>query len=189
MTQSFKCVTKQLLMVSSWAIKSFCVPFCTSRQKVSRLSWILKSRFKMLSVRDVREFRSKGGKIKKLQGISLFFFLAIIKKWKNAICSKMDGPQFSSIQSLSRVWFFATACSMLGLPVHHQLLEFKQTHVHWVSDAIQPSHPLSCPSPPAFNLSQHQGLFKWVSSLHQGPKLEFQLQHQSFPWTLRTDFL
>ena len=65
-----------------------------------------------------------------------------------------------------------------GLPVHHQLPEFNQTHVHWVSDAIQPSHPLSSPSPPALNLSQHQGLFKWVSSSHQVAKvLEFQLQH------------
>ena len=68
-----------------------------------------------------------------------------------------------------------------GLPVHHQLLESTQTHVHWVGDAIQPSHPLSSPSPPAFNLSQHQGLFKWVSSSHQVAKvLEFHLQHQSF---------
>ena len=77
-----------------------------------------------------------------------------------------------------------------GLPVHHQLPEFTQTQVHWVSDAIQPSHPLSAPSPPAFNLSQHQGLFKWVSSSHQVAKvLEFQLQHQSFQWIFRTDFL
>ena len=67
-----------------------------------------------------------------------------------------------------------------GLPNHHQLLEFTQTHVHWVSDAIQPSHPLSSPSPPALNLSKHQGLFKWVSSSHQVAKvLEVQLQHQS----------
>ena len=66
--------------------------------------------------------------------------------------------------------------SMLGLPVHHQLLEFTQTHVHWVGDAIQPSHPLSSPSLPALNLSQHQGLFKCVSSSHQVAKvLEFQL--------------
>ena len=66
------------------------------------------------------------------------------------------------------------ACSMPGLPVHHQLLEFTQTQVHWVGDAIQPSHPLLVPSPPAFNLSQHQGLFRWVSSLHQVAKvLEF----------------
>ena len=68
--------------------------------------------------------------------------------------------------------------------------EFVQTLVHWVGDAIQPSHPLSSPSPPAFNLSQHQGLFKRDSSSHQVAKaLEFQLQHQSFQWTLRTDFL
>ena len=81
-------------------------------------------------------------------------------------------------------------CSMPGLPVHHQLLEFTQTHIHWVGDAIQPSYPLSSPCPPAFNLSQHQGLFKWVSSLHQVAKvLEFQLQPQSFQWTPRTDFL
>ena len=70
---------------------------------------------------------------------------------------------------------------MLGFPVHHQLLELTQTHVHWVNDAIQPSHPLLSPSPPAFNLSQHQGLFKWVSSSHQAAKvLEFQFQRQSF---------
>ena len=75
-----------------------------------------------------------------------------------------------------------------GLPVHRQLLEFTQTHVHWVSDAIQPSHPLSVPSPPTLNLSQHQGLFKWVSSLHQVAKV-LGLQHQSFQWTLRTDLL
>ena len=81
-------------------------------------------------------------------------------------------------------------CSTPGLPVRHQLPEFTQTHVHWVSDAIQPSHPLSSPSPPAFNLSQHEGLFQWVSSLHQVAKiLEFKLQHQSFQWTPRTDLL
>ena len=79
-------------------------------------------------------------------------------------------------------------CIMSTILVHHQLLEFTQTHVHWVSDAIQPSHPLSSPSPPALHRSQHQGLFKWVSSLHQVAKvLEFQFQHQSFQWTLRTD--
>ena len=77
-----------------------------------------------------------------------------------------------------------------GFPVHHQLLELAQTHAHWVGDAIQPSHPLSSPSPPAFNLSQHQGLFQWVSSLHQVAKvLELQLQHQSFQWIFRIDFL
>ena len=81
-------------------------------------------------------------------------------------------------------------CSPPGLPVHHQQPEFTQTHVHRVSDAIQPSHPLSSPSPPFFNLFQHQGLFKWVSSLHQVAKVsELKLQHQSSQWTPRTDFL
>ena len=70
--------------------------------------------------------------------------------------------------------------SMPGLPVHHQLPESTQTHARWVGDAIRPSHPLSSPFPPALNLSQHQGLFKWVRSLHEVAKvLEFQLQHQS----------
>ena len=76
------------------------------------------------------------------------------------------------------------------LPVLHYLQEFAQVHIHWVSDAIQPSHPLSSPSPPALNLSQHQGLFQWVDSSHEVDKvLEFQLQHQRFQWTLRTDLL
>ena len=79
--------------------------------------------------------------------------------------------QFSSVQSISPVWLCNPMdCSTPGLPVHHQLLEFTQTHVHWVHDAIQPSHPLSSPSPPAFNISQHQGLFIWVCSLNQWPK-------------------
>ena len=96
-----------------------------------------------------------------------------------------------SVQLLSHVQFCDPMdCSMPGLPVYHQLLEFTQTHIHWVSDAIQPSHPLSSPSPPTFNLSQHQDLFKWVSSLHQVARvLEFQLQYQSFQWTPRTDLL
>ena len=76
-----------------------------------------------------------------------------------------------------------------GFPVHHQLLELTQTHAHWVGDAIQPSHPLSSPSPPAFNLSQHQDLFQWISSLHQVAKvLAFQLQHQSLPMNIQDWF-
>ena len=96
-----------------------------------------------------------------------------------------------SVQSLSHVRLFATpwtAAPQASL-CHHQFLEFTQTHVHWDGDAIQPSHPLSSPSP-ALNLSQHQGLFKWVSSSHQVAKvLEFQLQHQSFQWIFWTDCL
>ena len=81
-------------------------------------------------------------------------------------------------------------CSTPGLPVHHQFPELAQTHVHWVSDAIQQSHPLLSPSPPAFNLSQPQSLSQWLSSSHQMAKvLELQLQHQSFQWIFRTDFL
>ena len=98
--------------------------------------------------------------------------------------------QFSSVAQLCLTLCDPMNCSTPGLPVHHQLPESTQTHVHWVSDAIQPSYPLSSPSPPALNLSQNQGPFKWVSSLHLVAKvLEFQLQHQSFQWTPRTDLL
>ena len=81
-------------------------------------------------------------------------------------------------------------CSMPGFPVLHYLLKVAWTHVHCVSDAVQSSHSLLSLSPPAFNLSQYQGLFQWVGALHQVAKaLEFQLQHQSFQWTPRTDLL
>ena len=79
--------------------------------------------------------------------------------------------QFSSVaQSCPTLWD-PVDCSMPGIPIHHQLLELTQTHVHWVSDAIQPSHPLSSPFPSTFNPSKHQGLFKWVSSSHQVTKV------------------
>ena len=87
--------------------------------------------------------------------------------------------KFSSVQFISVTQSCPTHCDPMnhstpGLPVHHQLPESTHTHVHWVGDAIQPSHPLSSPSPPALNLSQHQGLFKWVSPLQQVAKvLEF----------------
>ena len=93
-----------------------------------------------------------------------------------------DSCHFSSVSSVTQLCptlCDPMNCSMPVLPVHHQLPEFTQTHVHWVSDAIQSSYSLLSPSPPALNLSQHQGLFKWVSSSHQVAKiLEFQLQHQ-----------
>ena len=98
--------------------------------------------------------------------------------------------QFSSVAQSCPTLCDPMNCSTPGLPVHHQLLESTQIHVHQVGDVIQPSHPLSSPSPPALNLSQHQGLSKWVSSSHQVAKvLEFQLQYQSFQWTPRTDLL
>ena len=95
------------------------------------------------------------------------------------------------VQSLSCVQFFETpGLQHTRLPFLHYLPEFVQTQVHWVSDAIQPSHPLLTPSPPAFNLSQHQGLFQGVSSSYQVAKvLELQLQHQSFQWIFWVDIL
>ena len=94
---------------------------------------------------------------------------------------------FQSVSSVAQLC--PTLCDPMdrstpGLPVHHQLPEFTQTHVHWVGNVIQPSHPLSSPSPPALKLSQHQGLFKWVSSSHQVAKvLEFQL-HFHFQYSI-----
>ena len=102
---------------------------------------------------------------------------------------------FQSVQFSSVTQSCLTLCDPMnrstpGLPGHHQLPESTQTHVHWVGDAIQPSHPLSSPFPPALSLSQHQGLFHWVSSSHQVAKgLEFWLQNQSYQWTPRTDLL
>ena len=94
-----------------------------------------------------------------------------VAQWCLALCNPMD-------------------CSMPGFPVLHHLLELAQTYAHWFNDAIQSSHPLSSSSPPVFNLSQHQSPFQWLSSPSQVTKiLEFQLQHQSFQWTLRAYLL
>ena len=90
----------------------------------------------------------------------------ILRKWIS-ICFSV---QFSSVAQSCLTLHDPMNCSTQGLPLHHQLPESTQTHVHWIGDAIQPSHPLSSPSLPALNLSQHQGLFKWVSSLHQVTK-------------------
>ena len=101
--------------------------------------------------------------------------------------SKFLFIRISSVTQLCPTLCDPLDCSTPGFPDDHQLPELTQTHVHWVGDAIQPSHPLLSPSLPAFNLSQHQGLFKWVISWHQVAKaLDFQLQHQSFQWIFRT---
>ena len=98
--------------------------------------------------------------------------------------------QFSSVAQSCLTLCNPMNCSTSGLPVHHQLLEFTQTHVHRVGDAIQPSHPLSSASLPALDPSQHQSLFQWVNSSHEVAKvLEFQPQHQSFQRTPRADLL
>ena len=114
----------------------------------------------------------------------------IEKEIRFAVTRDGGSVQFSSIAQLSLTLCEPMDCSTPGLPLHHQLLEFAQTHVHWVGDAIQPSHPLSTPSPPAFSLSQHQCFSQWVSSSHHVAKvLVLQLQHQSFQWVFRVDFL
>ena len=125
------------------------------------------------------------------------FSLAVLlrNKYDGIICLPQllndffSSVQFSSVTQSCLTLCDPMNCSTPGLPVHHQLPESTQTHVLWVGDAIQPSHPLSSPSPPTLSLSQHQGLFQWISSSHQVAKvLEFQLQHQSFQWIFRTDF-
>ena len=110
-------------------------------------------------------------------------------------CLIQTNCALTSLQFCSVTQSCLTLCNPMnrstpGLPVHHKLPEFTQTHDHRVSDAIQPSYPLSSHSPPAPNPSQHQGLFQWVNSSHEVAKvLEFQLQHQSFQWTPRTYLL
>ena len=99
----------------------------------------------------------------------------------------MWGNKFSSVTQSCLTLFDPMDCTTPGLPVHHQLPEFTQTHILWDGDAIQPSHPLSSPSPPAFSLSQHQGFFKWVSSSHLVARvLEFQLYHFAVQKTLKS---
>ena len=103
--------------------------------------------------------------------------LSILKQIKNYYFS----VQFRSVTHSCSTLCDTTDCKTSGFPVHHQLPELVQTHFHWLGDSIQPSHPLLSPLPPVFSLSQHQGLFQWVSSLHQVAKvLEFQLQISPF---------
>ena len=103
--------------------------------------------------------------------------------------SKMK-PKVQFSQSVMSNTLWPVECSTPGFPIHHQLPELAQTYIHQVGDAIQPSHPLSSPSPPAFNLSQHQGCFQWVSSAHQVSKLlELRFQHHSFQRVFRIDFI
>ena len=108
----------------------------------------------------------------------ILYFTSIFPGASNPLChTKMlrniliSSVQFSSVAQSCLSLCDPMNCSTPGLPVHHQLLEFTETHVHRVSDAIQPSYPLSTPSPPAHNPSQHQSLFQWVNSLHEVTKV------------------
>ena len=134
-------------------------------------------------------------KIKMRQHL-IYARMVIIKKTTNSKCYQGYGEEGTLVQCYCSVSKSCPTicnpmnCSTPGFPVPHNLPEFAQTHVYWVGDAIQPSHPLSSPSPPAFNLPQHQDLFKWVgSSLQVAKVLMLQLQHQSFQWIFRSDFL
>ena len=121
-------------------------------------------------------------------------FLLLIKQVSNSPREYINfltlSWKFSSVAQSCHTLCDPMDCSTPGFPVHHQLPELAQTHVHQVSDAIQPSHSQSSPSPPALNLFQQQGLSQWVSSSHQVAKVsEFQLQHQSLQLIFRTDLL
>ena len=112
------------------------------------------------------------------------FLISVLITWWGGVCS----VQFSSVAKSCLTLCDPMGHSTRGLPFHHQLTELTQTHVHWVSDATKKSHPLSSTSL-SFNLSQYQGLFKWVSSSYQVAWVsELQLQHQSFQWIFRIDF-
>ena len=111
-------------------------------------------------------------------------------KWPIIYLISVVVVAYCSVDQLCPTLCHPRDCSIPGFPDLHYLLEFAQTHVHCVSNAIQLAHPLSSPSPLAPSLSQHQGLFKWVSSSHQVAKIsELQLQHQSCQWVFRVDFL
>ena len=124
-------------------------------------------------------------------GTHVHLWLIHVNVWQNPpqYCNyPPKNKGFSSVTQSCPTLCKRMDCSTPGLSVHHQLPEFTQIHVHLVGDAIQPSHPLLSPSPLSFSLSQHQGLSLWVSS-SLTEVLEFQLQHQSFQWIFRTDFL
>ena len=128
------------------------------------------------------------GTPKPLQMVTAALKLKDACSLEETLCSA--SVQFSSVAQSCPTLCNPMNCSTPGLPVHHQLLESTQTQIHRVGDAIQSSHPLLSPSLPAPNPFQHQGLFQWVSSSHEVAKvLKFQLQHQSFQWTPRTDLL
>ena len=176
-------------------ISSSVVPFSSCLQSFPVSGSFQMSQFLTSGGQSIGVSASASVLPKYIQDWSHLGWTGLISLQSNDSQESSPTPQFKSINSSAlRLLYGPTLwdpmdCNMTGLPGHRQLLEITQTHVHWVGDAIQPSHPLLSPSP-AFNLSQYQGLFKWVCSSHQGAKiLEFHLQHQSFQWIFRTDFL
>ena len=165
------------------------------------MNWILRDHWSHTCVISLRQAWLSPWKARGSSHLFLPWFLGCVNATTPAkpcqgfeidhwISENFEMCEFGSVAQSCPTLCDPMNCSTPGLPVHHQLPESTQTHVHCVGDAIQPSHPPSSPSPPAVDLSQHQGLFKWVSSSHQMAKvLEFQLQHQPFQWIFRTDFL
>ena len=180
--------TKPFLKFFNWRINAlhYCVGFCCTTVQISH---------NYIHTRSLGSLPPRCPS--RLSECSAIFNKKHIKYYKKTYSNFLNWfiPHKNCLQFSSVAQSCPTLCdpmnrSMPGLPVHHQLPEFTQTHVHQVGDVIQPSHPLSSPSPPAPNPSQHQGFFQWVSPSHQVAKvLEFQLQHQSFQWTPRTDLL
>ena len=124
--------------------------------------WVLYTRASWEAPFTTQSFR------KCLPSQGCLYLSKMLREHQSSCCyGSVIFAQFSSVAQLCPILCYPMDCSMPGFPVHHQLPELVQTHVHWVGDAIQPSHPLSSPSPPAFNRSQHQGLFQRVSSSHQ----------------------
>ena len=203
-----KCV---FLVVFKWLLYNLQVlkdlPLIPSPQRIKIIVWnteLLRNYFIAIIVKKISI--CFGYRWKCREWVFFFFFFLrmsfLTNQWLHLHdFGLLEQIQFQALREMLSVQFSSVAQSCLtlcdplnlstpGLPVHHQLLEFTQTHSHQVGDAIQPSHPLLSPSPPAPNPSQHQGLFQWVNSSHQVAKLlEFQLQHQSFQWTPRTDLL
>ena len=176
---------------ATWEAQNRRVPYSPS-QRNSTLVWVFpeadprqESEGKKYT-REMKENIGRGGRQGREAGWCRGLLSGFILEFNFA----GETVQFSSVAQSCPTLCNPMNCSMPALPVHHQFPESTQTHVDWVGDAFQPFHPLSSPSPPALNISQHQGLFKWVSSSYQVAKvLEFQLQHQSSQWTLRIDLL
>ena len=156
----FDCAQQFLIMIKSPLVTSNCRKILYRILKLYRILYRIIEIYRIL--------------------IYIGFPVGFIKSW---VVHGQQKNQFSSITQLCTTLYNPMDCSTSGFPVPHQLPEFAQIRLHQIGDAIQSSHPLSSPSPPDFNLSQHQGLFQWVRYLRQGAKvLEFQLQYQSFQW-------
>ena len=166
---------------ASW--QSFWASLCGPRTRFRFLDWALHLlAMNPLAYLTLSFFNWQIGKY-----VALLFHRVKVRMQRDNMWScKVKIFQVNSVSQLCPTLCDPMDCNSPGLPVHHQLPEFTQTHIHWIGDAIQPSHPLLSPFPPALNLSPHQSLFKWVTSYHQVAKvLEFQLQDQSFQWTLQ----